>query len=65
MIKIIKRYWHVILFTFVYLIFITDIETPDKYIYIIILSVFILLIDIVMDRLKKNEKPKPCEYLLL
>jgi glucose-6-phosphate-specific signal transduction histidine kinase len=58
MIKIIKRYWRVILFTFVYLIFITDIETPDKYIYIIILSVFILLIDIVMDRLKKNEKRK-------
>ncbi len=61
MIKIIKRYWRVIIFTFVYLIFITDEETPDKYIYIVILSVFILFIDIVMDRLKKkkNEKPKP------
>jgi|TARA_A100001015_G_scaffold138125_1_gene153123 hypothetical protein len=60
-IKIIKRYWRVIIFTFVYLIFITDEETPDKYIYIVILSVFILFIDIVMDRLKKkkNEKPKP------
>ena len=61
MIKIIKRYWRVIFFTFVYLIFITDKETPDKYIYIVILTVFILLIDIVMDRLKKkkNEKRKP------
>ena len=60
MIKVIKRYWRVIFFTFVYLIFITDKETPDKYIYIVILSVFILLIDIVIDRLKKkNEKPKP------
>ena len=61
MIKIIKRYWRVIFFTFVYLIFITDKETPDKYIYIVILSVFILLIDIVMDKLKKkkNQKPKP------
>ena len=61
MIKIIKRYWRVIFFTFVYLIFIIDKETPDKYIYIVILSVFILLIDIVMDKLKKkkNEKPKP------
>ena len=61
MIKIIKRYWRVIIFTFVYLIFITDEETPDKYIYIVILSVFILFIDTVMDRLKKkkNEKPKP------
>jgi glucose-6-phosphate-specific signal transduction histidine kinase len=60
-IKIIKRYWRVIIFTFVYLIFITEKETPDKYIYIVILSVFILFIDIVMDRLKKkkNEKPKP------
>ena len=61
MIKIIKRYCRIIIFTFVYLIFITDEETPDKYIYIVILSVFILFIDIVMDRLKKkkNEKPKP------
>ncbi len=61
MIKIIKRYWRVFFFTFVYLIFITDKETPGKYIYIVILSVFILLIDTVMDRLKKkkNEKPKP------
>jgi L-asparagine transporter-like permease len=60
-IKIIKRYWRVIFFTFVYLIFITDKETPDKYIYIVILSVFIILIDIVMDKhkKKKNEKPKP------
>jgi hypothetical protein len=60
-IKIIKRYWRVIIFTFVYLIFITDKETPDKYIYIVILSVFILFIDMVMDGLKKkkNEKPKP------
>ena len=59
--KVIKRYWQVIFFTFVYLIFITDKETPDKYIYIVILSVFILLIDIVMDKLKKkkNQKPKP------
>ena len=48
-------------FTFVYLIFITDKETPDKYIYIVVLSVFIGLIDTVMHRLKKkkNEKPKP------
>ena len=61
MIKIIKRNWQVIFFTFVYLIFITDKETPDKYIYIVILSVFILFIDMVIDRLKKkkNEKPKP------
>ena len=61
MIKIIKRYWRVFFFTFVYLIFITDKETPNKYIYIVVLSVFILLIDTVMDRLKKkkNEKPKP------
>jgi len=60
-IKIIKRYWRVFFFTFVYLIFITDKETPDKYIYIVVLSVFIGLIDTVMDRLKKkkNEKPKP------
>ena len=50
------RYWQVIFFTFVYLIFITDKETPDKYIYIVILSVFILLIDIVMDKLKKKNK---------
>ena len=59
--KVIKRYWQVIFFTFVYLIFITDKETPDKYIYIVILSVFILLIDVVMDKLKKkkNQKPKP------
>ena len=56
--KVIKRYWQVIFFTFVYLIFITDKETPDKYIYIVILSVFILLIDIVMDKLKKKEKSK-------
>ena len=61
MIKIIKRNWQVIFFTFVYLIFITDKETPDKYIYIVILSVFIPFIDMVIDRLKKkkNEKPKP------
>jgi L-asparagine transporter-like permease len=60
-IKTIKRYWRVFFFTFVYLIFITDKETPDKYIYILILSVFILFIDMVMDGLKKkkNEKPKP------
>ena len=54
--KIIKRYWRVIFFTFVYLTFITDEETPDKYIYIVILSVFILLIDIAIDSLKKKEK---------
>ena len=59
--KVIKRYWRVFFFTFVYLIFITDKQTPDKYIYIVILSVFILFIDMVMDGLKKkkNEKPKP------
>ena len=59
MIKVIKRYWRVIFFTFVYLIFITDKETPDKYIYIVILSVFIPLIDIVIDRLKKKKNEKP------
>ena len=57
MIKIIKRNWQVIFFTFVYLIFITDKETPDKYIYIVILSVFIPFIDRLKK--KKNEKPKP------
>ena len=56
--KVIKRYWQVIFFTFVYVIFITDKETPDKYIYIVILSVFILLIDIVMDKLKKKKNQK-------
>ena len=54
--KVIKKYWRVFFFTFVYLIFITDKQTPDKYIYIVILSVFILLIDTVMDRLKKKNK---------
>jgi hypothetical protein len=60
-IKTIKRYWRVFFFKFVFLIFIKDKETPDKYIYILILSVFILFIDMVMDGLKKkkNEKPKP------
>ena len=41
-------------FTFVYLIFITHKETLDKYIYIAILSIFILLIDIVLIGLKKT-----------
>ena len=59
--KFIARYWRVIFFTFIYLTFISDKEIPYKYIYIFILSVFILLIDIVWDRFKKkkDERTKP------
>ena len=54
--KILQRNWNVIIFTTVYLTFINNKETPDKYIYIAILCVFILLIDIAIDNLKKNKK---------
>lgn len=54
--KVIERYWRIIFFTFIYLTFISDKEIPYKYIYIFILSVFILLMDIVWDRFKKKER---------
>ena len=54
--KILERHWNIIIFTTVYLTFITDKETPDKYIYIVILCVFILFIDLGIDNFKKRKK---------
>ena len=53
---ILKRHWSVIFFTTIYLIFITDIETPDKYIYIFVLCLFIMMIDIFLEKITKNKK---------
>ena len=54
--KILERHWNVIIFTTVYLTLINDKETPNKYIYIVVLCVFILLIDLVIDNFKKKKK---------
>lgn len=56
--KILKRHWNIMVFTTIYLIFISDKETPNKYIYIIALSIFIPLIDMFIEKIrkKKNEK---------
>ena len=43
-------------FTTIYLIFISDKETPNKYIYIIALSIFIPLIDMFIEKIRKKKK---------
>ena len=53
---ILKRNWNIIFFTTIYLVFITDKETPNKYVYTAILCVFILMIDIFLKRIRKKKK---------
>tara|TARA_B100001778_G_scaffold334667_1_gene347039 strand:- start:3037 stop:3207 length:171 start_codon:yes stop_codon:yes gene_type:complete len=54
--RIFERYWQVIIFTVVYLTFISGKETPNKYIYILVLSIVVLLIDVFLNRLRKKKK---------
>ena len=53
---ILKRHWNVIFFTTIYLIFITDIEAPNKYIFIVVLCLSILMIDIFLEKIRKKKK---------
>ena len=52
---ILKRNWNIIFFTTIYLVFITDKETPNKYVYTVVLCVFILMIDIFLKGLEKRK----------
>tara|TARA_B100001778_G_scaffold301825_1_gene278088 strand:- start:428 stop:598 length:171 start_codon:yes stop_codon:yes gene_type:complete len=54
--RIFERYWQVIIFTVVYLTFFSGKATPNKYIYIVVLCVVILLIDVFINKLRKKKK---------
>ena len=54
--RIFERYWQVIIFTVVYLTFISGKATSNKFIYIVILCVVILLIDVFINKLRKKKK---------
>ena len=53
---ILKRHWNVIFFTTIYLIFITDIEAPNKYIFIVVLCLSIHMIDMFLEKIRKKKK---------
>ena len=61
-VEIAGLYWHfvdivwIVIFTVVYLTFISGKATPNKYIYIVVLCVVILLIDVFINKLRKKKK---------